>query len=230
MNMASANSIAIETLAEVDIELRNGIVPSGGSVYLAIKRLADIVISATALIVLAPAFALIALLVKLTSRGPIIFKQDRSGSHGVSFVMYKFRSMRVGAQNDRVFMSSLNIHNGPIFKIPEDPRLTPIGRFLRRSSLDELPQLVNVLLGQMSLVGPRPLWVQEAVQARGAACLRTAVKPGLTCLWQISGRSELSYEEWILLDLFYIRRRSILLDLLVLIQTLPAVLTAHGAY
>jgi len=168
--------------------------------------------------------------VKLTSRGPVLFRQVRAGLNELPFTMFKFRTMRLGAEDDRELLAHLNEQSGPVFKIPEDPRLTPVGRFLRRSSLDELPQLFNVLRGEMSLVGPRPLWMVEARQARGAARLRTLVKPGLTCLWQISGRSELDYDTWVEMDLFYIRRRSFLLDLLITIQTIPAVLSGRGAY
>lgn len=228
--MGAANLTAVDLLAQADRELARGIVPAGSLAYQTLKRFIDIVGAIALLIILLPVLLLIAVSIKLTSRGPVLFRQERAGLRGSPFTMIKFRSMRLGAENDREFLSHLNLTNGPVFKIREDPRLTSIGRFLRRSSLDELPQLFNVLKGQMSLVGPRPLWVYEAAQARGAACLRTAVKPGLTCLWQISGRSELSYEQWILLDLFYIQHRGTLLDLLILMQTLPAVLTAHGAY
>ena len=144
--------------------------------------------------------------------------------------MYKFRTMRNGAQDERELVAHLNEQTGPVFKIAADPRVTWIGRFLRRSSIDELPQLFNVLSGKMSLVGPRPLWLPEALQSVGAARLRMRIKPGLTCLWQISGRSELTYDQWVLLDLYYIRHRSLLLDLLIIAQTIPAVLSARGAY
>jgi lipopolysaccharide/colanic/teichoic acid biosynthesis glycosyltransferase len=144
--------------------------------------------------------------------------------------MVKFRTMHLGAEDDRKHLMHLNEQAGPIFKIAEDPRLTWIGRWLRQSSIDELPQLFHVLTGQMSLVGPRPFWLPEAQQAVGDARLRMLVKPGLTCLWQISGRSELSYDEWVQLDLFYISRRSLRLDLLILAQTLPAVLFGRGAF
>ena len=144
--------------------------------------------------------------------------------------MYKFRTMHDGAENDRDALAKLNELEGPVFKIASDPRLTSIGRFLRRSSIDELPQLVNCLFGQMSLVGPRPLWINEALQASGQERYRMSVKPGLTCLWQVSGRSELGYDKWVALDLYYIRNRSLLLDIMILFQTLPAVLSARGAY
>lgn len=206
------------------------LMPAGSLGYAFAKRAMDLVFALLFLVVLAPLMIVVAITIKLTSRGGVFFTQFRAGKNGKPFKMYKFRSMWQGAQSDRIFMSQLNEKTGPVFKISDDPRLTPIGRFLRRSSIDELPQLFNVLKGQMSLVGPRPLWLYEAKKVEGSARLRTAVKPGLTCLWQISGRSELSYDEWTRLDLFYIRHRSIPLDLLILIQTLPAVLSAHGAY
>jgi len=205
-------------------------IPPMGLAYEWTKRALDIVISAALIALLWPPMLLIAVLVKLTSRGPILFRQPRAGLNGGAFTMYKFRSMRDGAQDDRKLVEHLNQQSGPVFKIPEDPRLTGFGRFLRRSSLDELPQLFNVLRGEMTLVGPRPLWLPEAEEAAGRARLRTSVKPGLTCLWQISGRSELSYERWVELDLYYICRRSTLLDLMILGQTIPAVLTGRGAY
>ncbi len=194
------------------------------------KRILDIVIASLLIVLLLPVMVFTALLIKLTSRGPLIFRQQRAGLNGVPFTMCKFRTMRKGAEDERELIVHLNEQNGPVFKVSEDPRLTKIGRFLRRSSIDELPQLFNVLTGQMSLVGPRPLWLPEAEKARGAARLRTKVKPGLTCLWQISGRSELAYERWVLLDLYYIRHRTTALDLLIIIQTIPAVLSGRGAY
>lgn len=217
-------------LEKLNKEFNPDVAPVRPHAYLAVKRVMDILLSFVAIILLLPVMLTVSLLIKLTSRGSVIFKQERAGIDNNPFTMYKFRTMRKGAEDDRKLLAHLNTKNGPVFKIPEDPRLTKIGRFLRRSSLDELPQLFNVLRGDMSLVGPRPLWVLEARKAVGAATFRTAVKPGLTCLWQISGRSELSYEEWVLLDLYYISHRSILLDLLILVQTIPAVLSTHGAY
>jgi len=205
-------------------------IPAAGDAYERAKRILDVLIASVLLVVLAPVMLLVAALIKLTSRGPAIFTQARAGLNGKPFIMYKFRTMHVGAEDDRTFVEHLNEQNGPVFKIAQDPRLNRLGRFLRRSSIDELPQLFNVLAGHMSLVGPRPLWLPEAIQTFGAAAARAAVKPGLTCLWQISGRSELSYEEWVLLDLFYISHRSTLLDLLVIAQTVPAVLSGRGAY
>ncbi len=205
-------------------------IPQETHVYSIVKRSMDIVVAVTSLLLLAPLMGLVAILVKLTSRGEVFFKQTRIGFNGRAFTMYKFRSMRKGAQDDRKFLSGLNEQEGPVFKITDDPRLTPIGRFLRRSSLDELPQLWNVLKGEMAIVGPRPLWLPEAEKVSERARLRTRVKPGLTCLWQISGRSEVGYDEWVELDLYYIQNRSLLLDLLVVVQTIPAVLSGRGAY
>jgi len=206
------------------------IIPRESRLYSMVKRAADIVVSVTLLLLLAPLMGLVAILVRLTSRGDVFFKQTRIGLDGRSFTMYKFRSMRQGAQDDRKFLADLNEQEGPVFKIAEDPRLTPIGKFLRSSSLDELPQLWNVLKGEMAIVGPRPLWRPEAEKADKRAQLRTRVKPGLTCLWQISGRSEVGYDEWVELDLYYIQNRSLLLDLLIVLQTIPAVLSGRGAY
>ena len=208
----------------------NGAIPSAGRFYEPVKRILDVVISLLLLVALSPLMFLVAVLIKLTSRGPVLFPQQRGGLNCEPFVLWKFRSMREGAEDARHHFVHLNEACGPVFKIAEDPRLTPIGRFLRRSSLDELPQLFNVLKGQMSLVGPRPLWLPEARQIKGDARIRMKVKPGLTCLWQISGRSELSYEEWIRLDLYYVRHRSVLLDLLIMVQTIPAILSGRGAY
>jgi len=206
------------------------ILPVPGRLYGLAKRLVDIALGSVLLVLAMPLWVLAAAAIKLTSRGPVIFRQRRIGQNGQAFTMYKFRSMVVGAEGGRDELADRNEKDGPVFKIREDPRITAVGRILRRTSIDELPQLLNVLRGQMSLVGPRPLWVHEAAKANGRARWRTVVKPGLTCLWQISGRSELSYEQWVDLDLYYIQHRSLFLDLMILIQTIPAVLSARGAY
>jgi len=204
--------------------------PPSSSTYEIAKRAMDVVLALALLVLLAPLMLLVAVGVKLTSRGGVIFRQSRAGLNGRPFVMYKFRTMHVGAEDARPEIAHLNEKDGPVFKIARDPRLTPVGGLLRRSSIDELPQLINVLRGEMSLVGPRPLWMPEAQRTVGPARLRMAVKPGLTCLWQISGRSELSYHEWVKLDLHYVRNRGLLLDLAILLQTVPAVISARGAY
>ena len=206
--------------------------PDPHGAYEGVKRVLDIVLGSAMLVALLPLGLVVAAFIKLTSRGPVIFLQTRAGRYGRPFTMLKFRTMRRGAQDDREFIEHLNELAGPVFKIRHDPRLTRIGRLLRRTSIDELPQLLNVLAGQMSLVGPRPLWLPEAERAGGdpASQARWSVKPGLTCLWQISGRSELSYEDWVALDLYYIHHRSTLLDLLIILQTIPTVLSTRGAY
>ena len=217
-------------VAALDEKGETALAPAGGKGYTRAKRILDVVLASLLLLLLWAPMLVVAAIIKLTSRGPVFFKQTRAGLNGEPFEMYKFRTMYDGAEQDREYLARRNELHWPVFKIAEDPRITRFGRFLRRSSIDELPQLFNVLLGRMSLVGPRPLWVPEARNAVGAARLRTLVKPGCTCLWQISGRSELSYDEWVLLDLYYIRHRSTLLDLLIMVQTIPAVLTGRGAY
>jgi exopolysaccharide biosynthesis polyprenyl glycosylphosphotransferase len=176
-------------------------------------------------------FALIALLIKVTSPGPVLFRQQRSGINGRPFTLYKFRTMVTNAEQLKHELAAMNEMNGPVFKVSNDPRVTPVGKFLRRYSLDELPQFYNVLRAEMSLVGPRPLPVDEVKQFNDLAHRRRlSVKPGLTCLWQISGRSNVTdFKEWVRLDLEYIDNWSLWLDLKILWRTLPAVLAATGA-
>jgi lipopolysaccharide/colanic/teichoic acid biosynthesis glycosyltransferase len=161
---------------------------------------------------------------------PVIFAADRAGLNGRAFRMYKFRTMKLGAEADRAGLEAANEMSGPVFKIASDPRVTPLGRFLRKYSLDELPQLFNVLTGSMSLVGPRPLPVGEQEQIRGWQRRRLSMKPGVTGLWQVSGRSGINFEEWMALDLQYVDEWSLLLDLQVLLRTIPAVLVGRGAH
>ncbi len=170
--------------------------------------------------------------IKFTSSGPIFFKQQRSGRYGKAFSMYKFRTMSVDAEAAREGLESLNQMDGPVFKIKNDPRISPFGKWLRRLSVDELPQLLNVLKGEMSLVGPRPLPVYEIEKIeKHAQRRRLSVKPGLTCLWQVSGRNKITdFEEWVALDLKYIDNWSLWLDLKILAQTVPAVLRGQGAH
>ena len=197
---------------------------------LALKRATDIVLSAIALVVVLPFIVAIALLVKLTSRGPALFVQERVGLNGVRFNMLKFRSMHLDAHERRHEYLELNHHGGPIFKIRDDPRVTRVGRALRRLSLDELPQLANVLVGQMSLVGPRPPLPEEYDQFTARERRRLSVKPGVTCIWQVGGRSDLDFETWVDMDLDYIDRWCPLLDAELLLRTVPAVLRRRGAY
>ena len=201
-----------------------------GDYRLAVKRAMDLLVASMLLLALAPVMLAVAVLVKLTSRGPVFFRQQRYGYLKRRFRMYKFRTMVVGAERLQANLESSNEASGPVFKIRDDPRLTPIGRFLRRCSLDELPQLWNVLKGEMSLVGPRPLPVRDVgLFSEPWLMRRFSVRPGLTCLWQISGRSKLGFDRWIALDLEYIDRWSLGLDLAILLRTAPAVLRGDGA-
>jgi exopolysaccharide biosynthesis polyprenyl glycosylphosphotransferase len=195
------------------------------------KQVLDYVVAAIALVVLALPMAVIALLIKITSPGPVLFRQLRSGLNGAPFTMYKFRTMVTDAEQRKHELERLNEMQGPVFKITNDPRVTPLGRLLRRFSLDELPQLFNVLRGEMSIVGPRPLPVDEVRRIHDPAHRRRlSVKPGLTCLWQISGRNQIrDFREWVRLDLEYIDNWSLWLDLKILFRTIPAVLSGKGA-
>lgn len=199
---------------------------------LLIKSAVDRVGALLGLLLLSPLLVLIAALVKVTSPGPVIFKQRRAGRHGVPFTMYKFRSMRTGAEKERDALSDRNQMSGPVFKIEDDPRVTRLGRWLRRTSLDEFPQLVNVLLGQMSLVGPRPLPLYEVDNFELTAHRRRlSMKPGLTCLWQVAGRNVVKdFSEWVKLDVEYIDNWSLWLDLKILLKTVPVVLLGKGAH
>lgn len=176
-------------------------------------------------------FPLIALVIKLTSPGPVLFRQQRSGMNGAPFTLYKFRTMVTNAEQFKHELEAMNEMNGPVFKVTQDPRVTRFGKFLRRYSLDELPQLWNVLRGEMSLVGPRPLPVDEVRRFHDLAHRRRlSVKPGLTCLWQVSGRNEIAdFKDWVRLDLEYIDHWSLWLDVKILLRTVPAVLLASGA-
>lgn len=198
--------------------------------YFLVKRGIDITAALLGLLVTAPLWLLIAILVRCDSKGPVIFEQIRIGKDDKPFTFYKFRSMRLGAEAMKEKLRHLNIAEGPVFKIKDDPRVTRIGRFLRRSTLDELPQLINVLKGEMSLVGPRPPLPEEVAVYTPLQRKRLEVTPGLTCLWQVTGRSEISFSEWVQLDLYYIQHQSLLLDIKILIRTLPAVLSRRGAY
>lgn len=195
-----------------------------------VKRVMDIVLSAVLFTILFPFMAVIGVLIKLTSRGPIIYKQVRCGLYGRRFVLYKFRSMKEGAEDVLWEIKHLNEMDGPVFKMRNDPRVTPLGRFLRKSSIDELPQFWNVLRGDMSLVGPRAPLPEEVKEYSRWQRRRLSVKPGITCLWQVSGRNEIDFHEWMKLDLHYIDNWSLLLDLKILLRTFPVVLFCRGAH
>ena len=198
--------------------------------YPRLKRAIDIVGASVLLLCLLPLFAVVALLIKLDSPGPIFYRQGRVGRMGRPFGMVKFRSMRQGADRELASLRSLNEADGPLFKMRADPRVTRIGRLLRRTSIDELPQLLNVIHGEMSLVGPRPPLAHEVMQYAQWQVRRLSVTPGLTCLWQVSGRSNLGFDDGVRLDLRYIDECSLLLDLSILARTIPAVLLSRGAY
>jgi exopolysaccharide biosynthesis polyprenyl glycosylphosphotransferase len=196
---------------------------------LLLKRALDLCVSLVVLIVLFPLMALTAILIKLTSPGPVFFVQKRVGMNQREFNLYKFRSMVANAEERKSALLHLNERDGPAFKIENDPRITPLGRFLRKTSIDELPQLFNVLTGKMSLVGPRPPLPEEVEKYEWLFRKRLSVKPGITCIWQISGRNSVSFERWMEMDHEYIENWTVWLDLQILVKTIPAVLFSRGA-
>jgi exopolysaccharide biosynthesis polyprenyl glycosylphosphotransferase len=195
-----------------------------------LKRLLDIVVSAGALILTSPIFLITAIAIKLDSPGPVFFKQTRVGKWGATFGCYKFRSMYIDAEQRKAQLAAQNEADGPIFKIRNDPRITRVGRIIRKLSVDELPQLINVLKGEMSLVGPRPALPREVAQYNFDQLRRLDAVPGITGLQQVSGRSDLSFKRWVELDIQYIAEQSFVKDVEILLKTLPAVLTGRGAY
>ena len=193
------------------------------------KRLFDILASAIALAVLSPLLIATSILVKLTSRGSVLFKQERVGLLGRKFHMLKFRSMVSNAEELKARLLAANEQSGPVFKMTHDPRVTAVGRFIRKYSIDELPQLVNVLRGDMSIVGPRPPLPSEVLRYEAWQRRRLSVRPGLTCVWQVSGRNEISFHDWMLLDMRYIDHWSLAHDFSLILRTVPVVLTGRGA-
>jgi lipopolysaccharide/colanic/teichoic acid biosynthesis glycosyltransferase len=193
------------------------------------KRAVDIMGAAAGMVLLSPLMGAAALGVKLTSSGPTIFTQNRAGLGGKPFKIYKFRTMCVDAEAKQAELAKLSEQDGPAFKLKNDPRITSIGKFLRKTSIDELPQLLNVLKGDMTLVGPRPLPITESAACEGWHRRRLDVTPGLTCIWQVKGRSQVSFSEWVRMDVAYIRRRTLLNDIRIILQTIPAVLLRRGA-
>jgi lipopolysaccharide/colanic/teichoic acid biosynthesis glycosyltransferase len=193
------------------------------------KRIIDLIGAGIGLLMLAPIMAIIAIAIKGTSKGPILFKQRRAGLGGQPFYIYKFRTMIVDAEQQKAALRKFSEQDGPAFKLTNDPRITRIGKFLRETSLDELPQLWNVLLGDMSLVGPRPLPMDESAACDRWQRRRLDVTPGLTCIWQVKGRSRVTFAEWMRMDVNYIRRRTIWHDVKILAETIPAVLLRKGA-
>lgn len=196
---------------------------------LLLKAAIDRIFSAIILILLSPVFLIISIVIRVTSEGPILFRQKRAGLNGRPFTMLKFRTMSLNAEKMREELEGLNEMDGPVFKIKDDPRVTPFGSFLRRTSMDELPQLINVLAGEMSLVGPRPPIPEEVEKYERWQRRRLSMKPGLTCFWQIAGRNEVRFDQWMELDLKYIDNWSLKLDLIILLKTIPVVLSEKGA-
>jgi lipopolysaccharide/colanic/teichoic acid biosynthesis glycosyltransferase len=192
------------------------------------KRAFDIFGAIVGIIASAPLLLLCAIAIKVTSRGPVIYSQEREGFAGRRFLIYKLRTMRQNAERDHETLLTYSEQDGPAFKMRDDPRTTLVGRLLRKTSFDELPQLWNVLWGDMSLVGPRPLWIREASQCMPWQRQRLAVLPGLTCIWQVRGRNTVSFDEWMRMDIQYIRRRSILCDLQLLATTAPSIAFSRG--
>ncbi len=198
--------------------------------YPFVKRTIDLVLSSAALVVLSPGMLVVMAAICADSPGSPVYVQRRVGKNGKLFKMYKFRSMCVNADTKLNELKSQNEMDGPVFKMAHDPRVTRVGHFIRKYSIDELPQLINIIKGDMSIVGPRPPIPEEVSQYNAHQAKRLSVVPGLTCYWQISGRSDVSFEEWVELDLKYIRERSIGTDIKIILKTFKAVLTGRGAY
>ena len=218
-------TLYLKELAQEDI-----IVPNENKVYLFLKRLIDIVGSGLGILILIPVFLIIGILIKLEDpKGSVFFSQKRNGLNGKEFNMYKFRSMVHNAEDLLESLMSKNEMDGPVFKIKDDPRITKIGKFIRKTSLDELPQLFNVLKGDMSLVGPRPPIPREVIQYNKYQYQRLLVKPGITCYWQISGRNNIDFDEWVELDLKYIKERNLFKDIYIILMTLPVLLGDKNA-
>lgn len=194
------------------------------------KRVFDIVAATSVLVLLSPLLLIVVLSIKLTSRGKVLYVQERNGYQGRIFKMYKFRSMVMNADKLIGELESKNEAQGPMFKIKDDPRVTKIGRFIRKTSIDEIPQLLNIIKGDMTLVGPRPPLPTEVAKYESWQKLRLSVKPGLTGLWQISGRSNVGFEEMVRMDLRYIRERSLLYDMKIIIKTIPAIFGSQDAF
>ena len=200
-------------------------------VYPAAKRALDVAGAAVGLVLLTPLLLIVAILIRIESPGPVFFAQTRIGRRGNPFRCWKFRSMTIDAEQRQAELMACNeMSGGTTFKMKHDPRITRIGRFIRKASIDELPQLWNVLIGEMSLVGPRPPLPAEVARYSAVDRQRLSVKPGITCTWQVTGRSDIPFREQVALDLRYIRERSLLLDIRLLLMTVPAVLLARGAY
>ena len=195
-----------------------------------LKRMLDVALASVVLFATLPVWLIIAIAIKLDSAGPAVFMQERVGLRGRRFRFYKFRSMANGADGMKAQLRHLSEVDGPVFKLAADPRVTRVGTFLRRTSLDELPQLINVIRGDMSIVGPRPPLPDEVAQYRPSDMIRLAVKPGLTCWWQVRGRSSIDFDTWMAFDREYVYGLSFMVDVQILLRTVKAVLSGRGAY
>lgn len=202
----------------------------GFSFYEVIKRVIDVVCSFIGVLVLSPLFIIIAIIIKFTSKGPVFFSQRRVGRDGKEFKMYKFRSMVVNAEELKEKLVAQNEMSGPMFKMKDDPRVTKVGKFIRKTSIDELPQLFNVLKGDMSLVGPRPSLPKEVAQFEDWMYRRLEVKPGLTCYWQVSGRNNIDFEDWMKLDIKYVDERSTWIDIKLIFKTVGVLFGDKNAH
>ena len=200
------------------------------SLYEVIKRLIDVVCSFLGVLVLSPLFIIIAIIIKTTSKGAVFFSQKRVGKNGKEFEMYKFRSMVVNAEELKEKLVAQNEMSGPMFKMKDDPRVTKVGKFIRKTSIDELPQLWNVLKGDMSLVGPRPSLPKEVAQFEDWMYRRLEVKPGLTCYWQVSGRNNIDFEDWMKLDIKYVDERSTWIDIKLIFKTVGVLFGDKNAH
>ncbi|MCY6484375.1 sugar transferase [Clostridium aestuarii] len=214
---------------QIDKELRIKNDFKKNKVYFVIKRIIDVIGSLLGIIVLFIPLLLVAVAIKLDSKGPIFFSQERVGKNGDKFNMYKFRSMCVDAEEKLTKLKDKNEMSGPMFKIKEDPRVTEVGKFIRKTSIDELPQLINVLKGEMSLVGPRPSLPKEVEQFTDYQKLRLMATPGLTCYWQVCGRSNVDFEEWMELDVKYIKQRSTWVDIKLIFKTVKVLFGDENA-
>ena len=202
----------------------------GFSFYEVIKRVIDVVCSFVGVLVLSPLFVVIAIIIKFTSKGPVFFSQKRVGRDGKEFKMYKFRSMVVNAEELKEKLAAQNEMSGPMFKMKDDPRVTKVGKFIRKTSIDELPQLFNVLKGDMSLVGPRPSLPKEVAQFEDWMYRRLEVKPGLTCYWQVSGRNNIDFEDWMKLDIRYVEERNLWIDIKLIFKTVGVLFGDKNAH
>ena len=217
-------------MGKIDLNVRKQELVNDSSLYLIIKRLIDILGALIGIILASPIMLIVAICIKIEDpNGPVFFSQVRNGVYPSTFKMYKFRSMYKDAEERLEEIQHLNEQTGPAFKIKDDPRITKVGRFIRKTSLDELPQLFNVLKGDMSLVGPRPAIPREVEKYTPYQKQRLFVKPGLTCIWQVSGRNNIEFDEWVELDIKYIKERNLWLDLKLILMTIPALLGDENA-